>query len=645
MLYLQRHTFEMRGGAGEDAEGVVLPYEKPSASPPTILASPAQSRGRSGTRRRSMTKEYSPFTSNRLNPINTAYPSPSSTDKNSTPVSATSSSASFSPSSSTCPASFSTTAPDSYPGPPLITEAEPSPATASFNPLPTANSPSSQMNVNGLSLLPSTLLMTPPQRNTRKRTTFENVSTPNAIVTSFIPTTALSLDEEAGVEQKLNTSEQGNGQDWRKEGGSKTEMERIGLEDSGYHPSYRRRSSIESFDRSSESPPYFDSNFLTPHPSPSPRSSPLLHSNSASPPLASFTRPPSISSINSVASAYYFPPTPQHSSRSSPMQLDMSNLSSTDHHAHQSLTSACPPATSGYKSSSSGITKALGLVFTRNQANENLEADHRRDWGRGSDEINEEEVMRSDGLLESRRGSRLFKSRSFERRRRSRLAILLSRLAAIASIPSSIISFFITPMASLSNPHQSPALHHSSARTIKPKRYLAPLVRLFTLSYLIFSASYFSIDLIFSPSPLSSHFRSSKLVTRSSTTSSSLSTSSRGNYHDLFDSHVNAFRAGVGLVDKSGGGRVIDFANEWARKAGREWSQARKEQVNVVPVVETTLTPMWGMVGRLSSVGESSSLVEERDRKLMSLRIPIRRNVSRGEFESDESSRSIRQNA
>ncbi|KAL8278811.1 hypothetical protein RQP46_008880 [Phenoliferia psychrophenolica] len=166
------------------------------------------------------------------------------------------------------------------------------------------------------------------------------------------------------------------------------------------------------------------------------------------------------------------------------------SMSRDIHGRQQSLTSACPPVTASPAGSTAGFfpPSVLGSPAQRGWKAYDWGSSKERDTLNSSASSSSSATSSSDGGPD-RKGHRP-----------SATPLPLPSPSALLSLPTTLLSYILAPLASSSSPpyHHAPALTGSTTPTQKTtgpaKRYPFP-IRLLTISYLIFSVLFFALKL------------------------------------------------------------------------------------------------------------------------------------------------------
>jgi len=245
-------------------------------------------------------------------------------------------------------------------------------------------------------------------------------------------------------------------------------------------------SPLQIFTGSPHPSPSFPTHSPLPSPVPLPRPYSPHQAYNLSSTTSTAQPPPSSASASSTSFPMSRPPSYNTimAGSSSSQAMDRGRSNGSDIHSRQqSLTSACPPATStisGFATPKSDIT-----AFSPVSSNGAARSWRTYDWGMPNEKGSSDEDVREGG-----------KSRGDE----------VGIGSKILAIPNAILAIFLAPLtgtnpASSNRPPYSPLLNGSSSPSKPPtsgpphsKRY--PLiVRLFTISYLVFSFLFLTINL------------------------------------------------------------------------------------------------------------------------------------------------------
>ncbi|GAA6061141.1 hypothetical protein JCM10212_001741 [Sporobolomyces blumeae] len=318
--------------------------------------------------------------------------------------------------------------------------------------------------------------------------------------------------------------------------------------------------------------PSFASTSPIPSPVPLPRPYSPSHQQynvNSAPPSAStsshpMSRPPSYNTIMS----------------SSSQQMDRSRSNASDMHARrQSLTSACPPVTaslSGYATPKSDVTAFSPASSTGPRGWRTY------DWGVPREKL-------GDGQEDVREGAK-HKGATAE----------TGMVSKILAVPSALLASFLAPLNSTTRSPYSPNLNGASSPS-KPtsggspsKRYPL-LVRLLTISYLVFSFLFLTVTL------------TSKLLSPASSDSVRAKLESRGGQEgwQLMRSYAD------GLGQKAG----IDLS--WAHYKGADGIVGQSGQVEAVGSMDSEAEQGddWGVIRRIGHPDQPVNNLEAADAK------------------------------
>lgn len=191
------------------------------------------------------------------------------------------------------------------------------------------------------------------------------------------------------------------------------------------------------------------------------------------------------SALYSIASSSTssLPPRPHSSlgSTSLPMDRIATSFNSWDsHNRNYSLTSACAPVTASSHGSTSNLGQYPPTVSAQGSPGAQQRSWKNYDWG-GSNEgtpIVAQHSIRDP--MDVRKPAKSFPSPSY--------------FTTVLSLPTTLLSFFLSPLSSAQVHHHSPTLNGSTAPTSKVKRWPLP-IRLVTTAYLIFATLFFGIQI------------------------------------------------------------------------------------------------------------------------------------------------------